>query len=82
MHVPASTKATKPVDELIVQTEVVELEYDLVPLPSPALAVEVIVGFVPTLNTYVDVYEPESIERVREVAAAMVMSIVGELAAL
>jgi len=82
VHVPASTKATKPVDELIVQTEVVELEYDLVPLPSPALAVEVIVGFVPTLNAYVDVYEPESIERVREVAAAMVMSIVGELAAL
>ncbi len=82
MHVPASTKATKPVDELIVQTGVVELEYDLVPLPSPALAVEVIVGFVPALNAYVDVNEPESIERVREVAAATVMSIVGELAAL
>lgn len=50
VQVPASTKATKPVDELIVHTDVVELEYDFVPLPSPVLAVEVIVGLVPALK--------------------------------
>lgn len=63
-------------------TEVVELEYDLVPLPSPALAVEVIVGFVPTVNEYDEVYDPASIVSVREVAEATVISIVGEDAAL
>lgn len=82
VQVPASTKATSPVLELIVHTEVVELEYDLVPLPSPALAVEVIVGLVPTSNAYVDVYEPASIVSVREVGAATVISMVGEVAAL
>ena len=49
-HVPTSTKVTKPDEELIVHTDVVELEYDLVPLSSPTDAVDVIVGFVPTLN--------------------------------
>lgn len=82
MHVPASTKATRPVLELIVHTEVVELEYDFVPLPSPALAVDVIVGFVPAVNEYVEVYEPASMVSVREVAVVTVISIVGELAAL
>lgn len=82
VQVPASTKATKPVDELIVHIDVVELEYDFVPLPSPALAVEVIVGLVPALKAYEEVYEPASIVRVLDVAAATVMSIVGELAAL
>ena len=48
VHVPEVTNATSPVDELIVHTDVVELEYDFVPLPSAALAVEVIVGLVPT----------------------------------
>lgn len=50
MQVPASTNETRPVEALIVQTEVVELEYDFVPLPSAALAVDVIVGFVATSN--------------------------------
>ena len=49
-HVPISTNVTRPDEELIVHTDVVELEYDLVPLSSPTDAVEVIVGFVPTLN--------------------------------
>jgi hypothetical protein len=52
VQVPASTNETRPLDELIVQTDVVELEYDLVPLPSPADAVEVMVGFVAALKAY------------------------------
>jgi hypothetical protein len=82
VHVPEDTKATSPEEELTVHTEVVELEYDLVPLLFPALAVEAIVGFVPASKAYEDVYEPTSMVKVRAVAAAMVMSIVGELAAL
>ena len=50
MQVPASTKATSPDEESTVQTEVSELEYDLVPVPSAALAVDAMVGFVPTSN--------------------------------
>lgn len=42
VHVPASINVTTPVDELIVQTEVVELEYDFVPEPTDG--VDVIVG--------------------------------------
>lgn len=42
VQVPALTNVTSPLDELIVQTDVVELEYDLD--PPPAEAVEVIVG--------------------------------------
>jgi len=38
VHVPASTNATSPDDELIVHTEVVELEYDFVPAPADAVA--------------------------------------------
>ena len=69
VHVPASTNATRPVLELMVHTEVVELEYDFVPLPSPALAVEVIVGFVPTVNEYGEPeYDAASMVSVREVA--------------
>jgi len=49
-QVPASTKATRPVPELILHTGVVELVYDFTPLPTPALSVDVIVGFVPTVN--------------------------------
>lgn len=52
VHIPASTNATNPEDELIVHTEVVELEYDFVPSPTPADGVDVIVGLVPTLNAY------------------------------
>ena len=52
VHVPASTNATSPDDELMVHTDVVELVYDFVPLPTPADGVEVIVGLVPTLNAY------------------------------
>jgi hypothetical protein len=55
VQVPAVTKATSPVLESMVHTDVSELEYDFVPLPTPALAVEVIVGLVPTSNAYVDV---------------------------
>ncbi len=47
MQSPASTNATRPDEESIVHTEVSELEYDFVPLPSALLAVEVIIGFVP-----------------------------------
>lgn len=50
VHVPAVTKATSPELESMVHIEVFELEYDFVPLPSPALAVEVMVGLVPTSN--------------------------------
>jgi hypothetical protein len=83
VHVPASTNATRPVLELMVHTEVVELEYDFVPLPSPALAVEVIVGFVPTVNEYGEPeYDAASMVSVREVAEVTVISIVGEVAAL
>ena len=42
VHVPASINVTTPVDELIVQAEVVELEYDFVPEPTDG--VDVIVG--------------------------------------
>jgi hypothetical protein len=50
VQVPELTNATRPLDELIVQTSVVELEYDLVPYVLSGLAVDVIVGFVPTSN--------------------------------
>jgi hypothetical protein len=62
VHVPASTKATTPLDEFTVQIPVVELVYDFV--PAPALAVDVTVGGV-AVNTYDDEYEPESIVKVR-----------------
>lgn len=42
VHVPASTNVTTPVEELIVHTEVVELEYVFV--PPPADGAEVMVG--------------------------------------
>jgi hypothetical protein len=44
VHVPASTKATTPLDKFTVQIPVVELVYDLVPDPSPVDAVATIVG--------------------------------------
>ena len=44
VQVPVSTKVTAPLDELIVQISVVELENDFVPEPSAADAVAVIVG--------------------------------------
>jgi hypothetical protein len=67
VHVPAATNVTTPVDELTVQTPVVELEYDFVPLPSVELFVDdVIVGGV-ALNAYEPEYEPRSIVSVRGV---------------
>ena len=82
VQVPASTNATSPDDELIVHTEVVELEYDLVPLPSPAEAVDVMVGFVPTLNAYgLPAYDDASIDNVREVGVVTVTVIVADDAA-
>lgn len=76
VQVPASTKATSPLEELIVQTEVVELEYDLVPLPSAADAVEVIVGLVATLNAYgLPAYDDELIVSVRDVGVVTVIVI-------
>lgn len=81
VHVPASTNATRPDDELIVQIDVVELEYDFVPLPSPADAVEVIVGFVPASNAYDALYEPPSIDNVLDVNAVTVMVIAAEVEA-
>lgn len=50
VHVPASTKATNPLDELTVQIPVVELENDFVPELSAAEAVADIVGGV-AVNT-------------------------------
>jgi hypothetical protein len=80
VHVPTSTKATRPEEELMVHTEVVVLEYDFVPLPAEGVAV--IVGLVPALKAYVEVYEPASIVKVLEVSAATFISIVGETDAL
>jgi hypothetical protein len=78
VHVPEDTNATSPDDESTVHTGVVELEYDLVPLLFPALAVEVIVGFVAVSKAYEDVYEPASMVSVREVSAVTLMLMVGE----
>ena len=61
MHVPAATKATTPLVELMEQTKGVELEKLFVPVPAEAVAV--IVGGV-ALNKYEELYEPESIVRV------------------
>lgn len=49
VHVPEVTKATRPLVELTVQTDVVRLENVVVPVLSGD-AVAVAVGFVPTLN--------------------------------
>ena len=65
VQVPASTKVTTPVDALIVHTDVVELEYCLV--PAPAEAVDVMVGGV-ALPEYEALYEPASMVNVREIA--------------
>jgi hypothetical protein len=65
VQVPASTNVTTPVDALIVHTDVVELEYVLV--PAPADAVEVIVGGV-ALPEYEALYDPASMVKVREMA--------------
>jgi hypothetical protein len=75
--VPASTKATNPVDEFTVQIPVVELVYDFV--PAPALAVDVTVGG-EAVNTYDDEYEPESIVKVRR--GTTVISSVADVDAL
>ena len=55
VQVPVSTKLTTPLDELIVQIPVVELEYDLVPELFPTDAVADIVGGVAVIT-----YDPES----------------------
>ena len=65
VQVPASTKVTTPLEELIVQIDVVELEYDFV--PAPADAVDVMVGGV-ALPVYDALYDPGSIVNVRDVA--------------
>ena len=52
VQVPESTNATRPDEELMVHTEVSVLEYDFVPLPSAADAVEAIVGFVAASKAY------------------------------
>ena len=77
VQVPASTKVTTPVEALIVQTDVVELEYCFV--PEPADAVEVIVGGV-ALPAYVALCEPASMVKVREIAV-IVNDLLLELAA-
>lgn len=70
VHVPADTNETNPLEELMVQTDEVELEYDLVPLPTPSDTVDVMVGFVTTLNAYgLPAYDDEFIVNVREVNA-------------
>ena len=63
VQVPAETNETTPVDELIVHTDAVVLEYVLV--PEPAEAVLVNVGAV-AYRLYDAEYEPESIAIVRE----------------
>ena len=42
MQVPAETKATRPDEELTVQTPVVELEYVLVPEPADGVEVSLV----------------------------------------
>lgn len=76
VHVPASTKATRPLDELTVQMLVVELENDFVPELSAAEAVADIVGGV-AVNTYgpesplrVSVRDAAVTERLTSVAVA------------
>jgi hypothetical protein len=64
VQVPAATNATNPLEELTVQIDSVELVKVLAPVPADAVAVRV--GGVATI-VYVDVYEPEAIEIVREV---------------
>ena len=65
VQVPASTNVTTPFEAFIVHTDVVELEYVLV--PAPADAVDVIVGGV-ALPEYEALYEPASMVSVREIA--------------
>jgi hypothetical protein len=55
-----------------VQILVVELVYDFVPSPAPALAVDVTVGG-EAVNTYDDEYEPESIVKVRAINGVLLM---------
>ena len=69
VHVPVSTNATRPDDVFTVHIDVVELEYDFVPLPAEA--VEVIVGFVPAFNAYELEYEPELMVKVLESAVTV-----------
>ena len=77
VQVPAATNVTTPEEELIVHTDVVELEYCFV--PEPAEAVDVMVGGVASPE-YADVYEPALIVNVREVAV-IVKVLVFEFAA-
>lgn len=80
VHVPASTNATSPDEESIVHTEVVELEYDFV--PTPAEAVDVIVGFVAASNAYgVPEYDAASIVSVRVVSDVIVIEIEADVEA-
>jgi hypothetical protein len=51
VHVPMLTKATTPVDAIIVQTPGVELEYDFVPLVSVASSVDEVIVIGPALNS-------------------------------
>jgi hypothetical protein len=68
VQVPAAMNVTTPVDALMVQTEVVELEYDFVPLASVELFVDdVIVGGL-AFKVYEPEYELELIVSVREFA--------------
>jgi hypothetical protein len=57
VQVPAETNATRPLEELMVQTLSVELEYDFVPVPAEG--VDVIVGGAATI-VYVEVNDPAS----------------------
>jgi len=74
VHVPASTNVTTPVEELIVHTEVVELENVL--LPAPALGVAVIVGG-ESLRAYVAALP----ERVSVRLAAVIVNVTAEAVA-
>jgi hypothetical protein len=76
VQVPAVTKVTTPVDVPIVQTEVVELEYDFE--PPPADAVEVIVGG-GSVSSYEDEYDDASIVNVR-LSSVIVKVLVEEVA--
>lgn len=76
VQVPAVTKVTTPVDVPIVQTEVIELEYDFE--PPPADAVEVIVGG-GSVSSYEDEYDDASIVNVR-LSSVIVKVLVEEVA--
>ena len=81
VQVPALTNVIRPDVASMVQTEVVELEYDLVPA-SLTVTVDVSVGLVATSNAYGEpAYEGASMVIVRTVSDVTLMVIAADVAA-